>query len=393
METLWVRLPVVKTRHILLTNDFPPKRGGIQNYHYELWSRLDPESFSVICPFSADRDRDRDFDEKAKFKVTRVKGPLLPTASLRQLVERETAEMDAAFVVIEPALPLGLIGGRLSLPYVVVAFGAEFVIPAGVPLLRNQLAKTIDGAALIVAGGGYPASEVISFMATFGKDVKDKVAVVRPGVDLSYFRPPDPAERADAREYFGIQSEEKVVVFVSRLVPRKGADTVLKAVSLIEAKERPRVFLGGAGREARRLQSLSRSHSVDATFLGGLSKGELRKLYWAGDVFAMATRSRWMGLEQEGFGIVFLEAAATGLPVVVGRSGGSYETLLTGRSGFLVDPPNSPALVKTAIESILGDEKLKRSFGSVGRAFVSERFDYDLLSEELKNALDSVLIG
>ncbi len=382
----------MKTRHILLTNDFPPKRGGIQNYHYELWRRLDPESFSVICPFSADRDRDREFDESAPFKVTRVRGPLLPTASLRQVVEDEIAEMDARFVVIEPAFPLGLIGGTLALPYVVVAFGAEFVIPAGVPLLRKQLAKTIDGATRVIAGGGYPASEIISFMATLGRGVQDKVTVVRPGVDLSYFRPPEPDERSGAREYFGIPPEQKVVVFVSRLVPRKGADTVIKAVSLIDAKDRPRVFLGGTGREDRRLKSLARGLSVDATFLGGVGKGELRKLYWAGDVFAMATRSRWMGLEQEGFGIVFLEAAATGLPVVVGKSGGSYETLLAGRSGFLIDPPNSPVLIKTAIESILGDDELKRSFGSVGRAYMTERFDYDFLAEELKKALDSVLI-
>lgn len=383
----------MKTRHILLTNDFPPKRGGIQNYHYELWRRLDPDTFSVVCPYGPNKDQDKKFDDKLPFKVTRVRGPLLPTNSLLRVVEREIEDLDASFVVIEPAFLLGRLGKFLSLPYVVVVFGAEFVVPARVPILRKELARTLEGATTVIAGGEYPALEVTKFMDALGKPVKEKISVIRPGVDHSYFRPPGRDERVESKEYFGILPDQKVVVFVSRLVPRKGADTVIKAVSMIDVKVRPRVLLGGTGREEKRLRRLAEDLAVDATFLGGLSKGELRKLYWSGDVFAMAARSRWMGLEQEGFGIVFLEGAASGLPVVAGKSGGSFETLLPGITGFLIDPPNSPVLVKKAIESILEDPKLQIALASAGRDFVVERFDYDVLVGELKKALQSVVIS
>lgn len=383
----------MKIRHVLLTNDFPPKRGGIQNYHYELWRRLDPDTFTVICPASGDAEKDREFDDKVGFRVVRLKGPLLPTRSLVSLVEEEVAKIGASLVVIEPAFLLGRVGWSLSVPYAVIVFGAEYVIPAAIPTLRTQLRRTIERSTLVIAGGGYPANEVIRSLAGRGLDLSRKVKTIRPGVDHDYFREPTEAERCEARKYFSVDMSRNVVVFVSRLVPRKGADTLIKAVALMEPEIRPLIMLGGTGRDEARLRSLARKLDVEVRFQGGLSKSELRRLYWCGDVFAMLTRSRWLGLEQEGFGIVFLEAAATGLAVLAGKSGGSYEAVLHGESGFLVDPPESASLLEEGLRRLLEDRTLRKTFGERGRRYVIECCDYDHLSTQLREALESAVLS
>src|SRR5580692_9961178 len=149
-------------RHLLVTNDFPPKVGGIQAYLWELWRRLDPESFVVLTATSDPKWRA--FDEARRgegFQIERVPGRILyfPTPGAARSVREVAQRIGASCVVFDPVLPLGLLGRRIGLPYGVVLHGAEVTVPGRLPLVRPALGHVLKGASLIVSAGGYPANE------------------------------------------------------------------------------------------------------------------------------------------------------------------------------------------------------------------------------------------
>ncbi|MDE3085945.1 MAG: glycosyltransferase family 4 protein [Acidobacteriota bacterium] len=376
-------------RHLLVTNDFPPKVGGIQAYLWELWRRLDPEAYVVLT--SSSHPDAAAFDAEAAGAGIRIlRAPartLLPTPATVRRVRRCAAEVGAGFLVVDPAVPLGLAAPAVGLPYAVVLHGAEVTVPGRLPVGRRALAAVLARSALAVCAGGYPAAE--ARRATGGR--MPPVVEVPPGVDTDRFTVLDAEGRAAARRAAGIAEGALVVLSVSRLVPRKGMDVLVRAVAAL-AGEFPDLSLvvAGDGRDRRRLESMAGRLRAPVRFLGRVPDDRLAGLYGAADVFAMACRNRWGGLEQEGFGIVFLEAAAAGLPQVAGRSGGAHEAVADGETGVVVDRPGDPAEVARALRPLLGDPGLRRRMGEAARERARRSFDYDLLAPRLAAALDDV---
>lgn len=370
-------------RHLLVTNDFPPKVGGIQSLLWELWRRLPANEFTVLTtPYDADAV----FDAGQPFRVVRSRQRwLLPTKGLVDQINQLADEIDADLVVLDPAFPLGLCGPRLNRPYVVMVHGAELAIPARMPVLRQSLRRLCLGSAGVIASGQYVYDAVVGLA-----EGRCDVINIPPGVDPVRFRPLASDERLAARQKFGFGDDELVIVGVSRLVPRKGFDRLIRACAQLR-KEFPnaRVVIGGKGREAKSLASLARQLRAPATFLGKVSDVDLPELYGCADVFALPAHDRWFGLEREGFGIVFIEAASAGLPTVVGLSGGSGETVEHGRTGYLVDGGVTVAGVASALKKLLSDAECRQRFGEAGRLMAVERFSYDRLSEQLGNYLNS----
>jgi phosphatidylinositol alpha-1,6-mannosyltransferase len=212
--------------------------------------------------------------------------------------------------------------------------------------------------------------------------------LVPPGVDTERFRPLDGAERAAARARFGLPVEGPLVVSLSRLVPRKGMDVLIEAAARL-APDRPglTVAIGGAGRDERRLRRLVATSGAPVRLLGRVSHDDLPALYGCGDVFAMLCRNRWGGLEQEGFGIVFVEAAAAGVPQVAGDSGGAAEAVVQGETGLVVARPRDAAAVAAAVGGLLDDPARRARMGEAGRARAVTAFSYDALAERLGAAL------
>jgi phosphatidylinositol alpha-1,6-mannosyltransferase len=128
-------------------------------------------------------------------------------------------------------------------------------------------------------------------------------------------------------------------------------------------------------------------------FLGMVTEDDKVGLLGAADVFAQPCRSRWRGLEQEGFGIVFLEAAACGVAQVAGRSGGSNEAVQSGVTGLVVDDPRDPAAVAAALDALLSDPDGRDEMGSAARRRAEAEFDYDLLARRLSSGLEDVIGG
>jgi phosphatidylinositol alpha-1,6-mannosyltransferase len=377
--------------HLLVTNDFPPKVGGIQAYLWELWRRLDPNSFAVLTasshPHAAAFDRGQ---AAGGVRIERVPGRVLvPGPTLVRHVRDAARRIDADLVVLDPVFPLGLIGPRLGIPYAVMLHGAEVAIPGRLPAGRELVAHVLGHSVLAVSAGGYPATEAHRTLRRGGR--VPPVVEIPPGVDLDRFRPLAAGERASARAQFGLPADGPLVVSVSRLVPRKGMDVLIDAAVRLRADVPDlTVAIAGRGRDSDRLVGRIAEYGAPVRLLGGVSDAGLPALIGAADVFVMLCRNRWLGLEQEGFGIVFLEAAAAGVPQVAGASGGADEAVVDGETGLVVRRPTDAGTAARAIGRLLGDEGLRRQMGTASRRRAEASFDYDKLAPRLAASLADV---
>ena len=368
-------------KHLLVTNDYPPKIGGIQSLLWEWWRRLPPDSFAVLTSPYEGADA---FDAGEPYRIERTREPvLLPHPFMVRQVNELAKDVGADFVVIDPAVPLGLIGPSLDLPYDLVLHGAEVAVPGRLPGAKQTLAYTLRRARKIIAAGGYPAAE--------GEHAAGRslpTTVVPCGVDPDKFRPLSPTERTAAREHFGIPAGAEVVLGLSRLVPRKGFDTAIRAAARLRLT-RPDLLLviAGAGRDRDRLERLATELDAPVRFLGRVPNEDLPSLYACADIFTMLCRNRWGGLEQEGFGIVFVEAASCGVPQVAGDSGGAAEAVADGETGVVISDPENVQSVVDAFSLLLDDDALRARMGERSRQRALDEFAYDVLARRLGETL------
>ena len=373
-------------RHLLVTNDFPPKIGGIQSLLWEWWRRLPPDRFAVLTSPYAGTAK---FDAEQPFRIERVREPvLLPHPLMVRRVNEMAADFGAELVVLDPAVPLGLIGPSLNLPYDVVLHGAEVAVPGRLPGSKQGLAYVLRGARHVIAAGQYPAAE-----AEHAAGRPLPTTVVPPGVDTTRFRPLADDECRATRADFGLPIEGQVILGVSRLVPRKGFDTAIRAVARM-ADTHPDLVLAiaGTGRDGGRLRGLAAELGVPVRFLGRVPHDDLPRLYGCADIFAMLCRNRWGGLEQEGFGIVFVEAAACGVPQVAGDSGGAAEAVEDGKTGIVIrrSDQEEAAVTNTvaAFTRLLDDPGLRNRMSIASRRRAEVEFSYDVLAARLGAALE-----
>lgn len=373
-------------RHLLVTNDFPPKVGGIQVYLYELWRRL--ESGRAVVLTASSHAEAAQFDELADVSVERVKAKTLfaPTpkalASIEAAIERHQPDL----VLLDPAWPLGLLGPRLSRPYGVVLHGAEVAIPGRLPFVASSFRYILRNASVALCAGSYPEAEARRVAAEY----MPPVIQIPPGVDTSKFRPLDASRRGEVRIALGLPAEGLLVSSYSRLVPRKGMDTLLRAsVRLRSTFPDLHVAIGGAGRDRARLERLANKLDAPVTFLGRVPEGQLSEWLGASDLMVMDCRSRWLGLEQEGFGIVFVEAAASGVAQIAGRSGGSHEAVIEGVTGEVVANSKSARALAAAMTAVLINPDRRHQYAHNARVLATTRFEWDILAATLSRELSS----
>ncbi len=368
-------------RYLLVTNDFPPKLGGIQSYLFQLWRRLDPTRVAVLTtPYHGSAA----FDAAQEFPIARDRDPVFVAhPGLVRRIEEQARRHRADLVVLDPVLPLGAVGPFLSVPYGVVVHGAEVTVPAMAPPVRAAMARVLQRAAVVVAAGSFPAAEA---ERVAGSTLP--VVNIPPGVDSRRFRPLTPSERHAVRQRHGVAQSARLVVSLSRLVPRKGMDTLIEASARL-APEFPdlEVLIGGSGRDRRRLERLAERTRAPVRLVGRVSDDDLPAFYGMADVYAMCCRNRWLGIEQEGFGIVFLEAAACGVPQIAGSSGGSADAVAHGSTGLVVGEPASVGAVTSALRRLVMDEQWRSALGDAAHRRATAEFDYGDLAERLDRGL------
>ena len=395
--------------HLLVTNDFPPKIGGIQTYLWELWRRFPVGLAEVLTtPYAGTAA----FDAAAPLPITRTRQKwMAPTRGLREQIVAQTKRMGTNFVLLDPALPMGWLGPQLrndGIRYGVVLHGAEVTVPGRLPGLRSALAKVLADAELVIAAGGYPLAEG---ERAIGRKLPS--IIIPPGVDVDRFIPlvtgqrnaESPSKlaspwdlnmRSEMRRGLGIPSSGPLIVCTSRLVPRKGFDTVIAAAGQIAAEfDTLTVAISGGGRDRDRLERhahnvMDKHSSLDVRFLGRTTDEQLVQLLQVGDAHAMICRNRWAGLEQEGFGIVFLEASACGTPQIAGASGGSAEAVVHGETGLVVRDPTNSTEVAAAMRQLLDNPELRAQMAAKGRQRVVNEFTYDILAAQLHERITAI---
>ncbi|MEU0196393.1 glycosyltransferase family 4 protein [Streptomyces afghaniensis] len=376
---------------LIVTNDFPPRPGGIQAFLHNMALRLDPQRL-VVYASTWKRGREGTaataaFDAEQPFTVVRDRTTmLLPTPGVTRRAVGLLREHGCTSVWFGAAAPLGLMAPALR------NAGAERLVAtthgheagwAQLPAARQLLRRIGDSTDTITYLGEYTRSRIAGALSP---QAAARMAQLPPGVDEKTFHPGSGGDEVRAR--LGL-TNRPVVVCVSRLVRRKGQDTLIQAMPRILAAEPDAVLLiVGGGPYEKDLRRLAQHTGVAASvrFTGPVPWAELPAHYGAGDVFAMPCRTRRGGLDVEGLGIVYLEASATGLPVVAGDSGGAPDAVLDGETGWVVRG-GSPAEAADRIITLLGDAELRRRMGERGREWVEEKWRWDLLAEHLKNLL------
>jgi phosphatidylinositol alpha-1,6-mannosyltransferase len=369
----------VSGRTLLVTNDFPPRPGGIQQFVHNLAVRQ--PAGSVVVYASTWRGADT-FDAEQPFEVVREStGVLLPTPAVARTAARLARSRGCDTVWFGAAAPLGLLATglrrRAGIARAVAQTHGHEVGWAALPGARGLLRRVGRGVDVVTYLGEYTRTRLDR--ALHGLTDLQRLA---PGVDVAAYHPDVDGSQVRARH--GL-ADRPVVVCVSRLVPRKGQDTLIRAWPLVRRRVPGAALLVvGGGPHRATLERLARDGGVesDVVFTGSVPWEELPAHYAAGDVYAMPCRTRNRGLDVEGLGIVYLEASATGLPVVAGDSGGAPDAVRQGETGYVVGGRDVSRLAGRLVE-LLDDPALRRRMGAAGRAWVERDWRWETQADRM----------
>lgn len=371
------------SRVLLVTNDFPPRRGGIQSYLVELVSRLAATGQHTVVVYAPQWKGADAFDaQTGGYQVVRHPSTLmLPVPSVDVRMRRLIAEHEIDTVWFGAAAPLGLLAQRArqaGASRVLASTHGHEVGWSMLPVARSVLRRIGDDSDVVTFVSRYTRGR---FAPAFGP--KAALEHLPPGVDTDRFRP-DPASRAELRTRLRL-GERPTVVCLSRLVPRKGQDMLIRALPAVRQRvDGAALVIAGNGPYLDRLRGLTERLGVSehVTFTGGVPAAELPAYHAMADVFAMPCRTRGAGLDVEGLGIVFLEASATGVPVIAGRSGGAPETVRHNKTGLVVDG-RSVNQIADAVAELLADPDRAAAMGAAGRDWVTAQWRWDALAARL----------
>ncbi len=362
---------------LLVTNDYPPRVGGIQRTLEALWKELPPERVSVLAPMW---EGAASFDAAAPYRIVREPTEFIwPTPAFAARLDEVVAAYGVEVVLFGDAFPLALLGPRLArrgTPYLVAAHGFDYwlsIVPGAHASLRYMTSSASRVPVM--------CSEFIARTVRTAVPRRVAVSILYPGADLQAFRPDLPT--ADLRERLGV-GDRPLVVCVSRLVARKGQDVLIVAMQRIRERvpQATLVIVGGGPYEERLRALAADAPAGSVLFAGQVSEEDLPRYYALGDVFAMPCRTRLGGMEVEGWGNVFIEASACSRPIVVGDSGGARETLVHGETGLLVDGADV-GQVADAVSELLADPDRARRMGAAGRARVERAHAWPAIAGRL----------
>lgn len=378
---------VEPVRLALVTQDFPPRRGGIQTYALELAKRLATRlpAFAVIAPRVEGAES---IDRELGFRVERRgTADTLIAASAPVLLELALREgFDHSLHAQWSTLPAALLlrrTGRLR-HVAVAAHGRELLLePWRAAPLAQRGYDAVRHRALTRADCVLAGSEYTAELARRAGVASERLRVTRYGTDPARFRPLDASA---LRARLGLEGRA-VLLTIARLVARKGIDSVLRALPAVRrAVPNVAYVVAGDGPERARLEALAREGGVaeDVHFVGALADAELPLWYSLADVFVMPSRSE--PPDVEGFGIVFLEASACERPVVAARDGGVPDAVADGVSGLLVTPGNGAELAQK-LSALLGDPLRAAELGRRGRERVLAELNWDAVTARTLAAL------
>jgi len=374
---------------LVITNDFPPRPGGIQTFGYELVRRFEPEQVSVL---TSSWDGATEFDAAQKFITVRAKTKtLLPDKRTLAMAREIIIANNVTRVLFGAAAPLGLLAPslrKLGVKNIVGMTQGHEVGWAMTPGMKQALRKIGNDVDYLTYISEYTHEKISRALSPGAASNMRRVV---PGVNTTEFSPTNLTAGSALRSTIG-WANRPVIVCVSRLMTRKGQDQIIQALpQVLKVVPLASLIIVGDGPYRKHLEKLTADLGLrdNVHFTGKVDQAQLANWYAAGDVFAMPCRTRVGGWDVEGLGIVFLEASATGLPVIVGNSGGAVDAVLDGETGFLVNGNNLSEISDRLIE-LLANQDLAKRMGSAGRNWVAREWTWEHSFKRLESLLSGI---
>jgi phosphatidyl-myo-inositol dimannoside synthase len=366
-------------RTLVLTNDLPPRPGGIETFIHELLRRQPADSVVALGPAHDGADA---FDARAPYEIVRHDSSVLPTPRMARRAVEVAKALGCDHVMLASATPLGLLVPRLinaGLPVSVVMTHGNEAGWASVPGAGRALGRISD-ASFVTYLGDYTRQRIAPAL-----DSSTRMRRLAPGVDAQRFHPN--VDGSGIRQRHGLTGRV-VIGCISRLVQRKGQDRLIAALPLIrQYVPEAMVLLVGDGPDRKRLEGLVGQYGVSAhvTFAGRSVQEELPAYYAACDVFALPCRTQRWGIDVEGLGIVLLEASASGKPVVAGDSGGAPDAVQDGHTGLVVG--DDEATLANTLINLITDDTRASAMGQAGRQWVLDSWTWETPAGRLMSML------
>ena len=379
--------PAVSNHLLFVTNDFGPRAGGIETFIIGLIQRRPFGTTIVYTSFQEDSEKyDSDWLANYGVRVIRDRAKiLLPTPRVAFQLQRIVKKESITTAAFGAAAPLGLLSASLKrvgvARTVALTHGHEVwwarVFPFN--LLLRRIGSTVD---VLTYLGNFTRTAISKGISAKAQRSMVKIA---PGIDVDHFTPTDASA---LRESLGL-TQKKVIVSVGRLVHRKGQDCLIASMpQILSSVPDAHLLLIGQGPYREHLEKLVRENKLEnsVAFIGRIQYKELPMYLCAGDIFAMPSRSRLMGLEVEGLGIVYLEASSCGLPVLAGNSGGAPDAVVQGKTGLVVDGTNEQEIAAAAIE-MLSNSTASQLMGITGRQWIIDNWRWEIWSKDFEDLL------
>lgn len=376
-------------RTLVITNDFPPRPGGIQTFGYEIVRRFEPDSVTVL---TSNWDGAGEFDAAQDFKVIRANTKTLLPSKLTLGMAREiVVSENITRVLFGAAAPLGLLASplrKLGVKNIVGMTHGHETGWAMTPGTKQALRKIGNDTDYLTYISEYTHKKIAKALSP---EAALRMRRIVPGVNVTEFSPENSSAGNQLRAELG-WTDRPVIVCVSRLMARKGQDQLIRALPEIHRiSPMASLIIVGEGPYRKDLESLVKKFALEeyVHLTGKVSQKDLSKWYAVGDIFAMPCRTRMGGWDVEGLGIVFLEGSATGLPVIVGDSGGAIDAVLDSETGYLVDGTDMTAIAQRISYLILNPDVAKR-MGEAGRNWVTQEWTWDQNFKKLDGLLSGL---
>jgi phosphatidylinositol alpha-1,6-mannosyltransferase len=376
-------------RTLVITNDFPPRPGGIQTFGYEIVRRFDPESVTVL---TSNWEGAAGFDAAQDFKIVRANTQtLVPSKSTLSMAREIVVAENITRVLFGAAAPLGLLASplrKLGVTNIVGMTQGHETGWAMTPGTRQALRKIGNNTDYLTYISEYTHKKIAKALSP---DAAARMRRIVPGVNATEFSPGNLSSGNQLRTELG-WTDRPVIVCVSRLMARKGQDELIRALPKIhQTAPNASLIIVGDGPYRKDLERLVKKLRLEnfVHLTGKVSQTELSKWYAAGDIFAMPCRTRMGGWDVEGLGIVFLEGSATGLPVIVGDSGGAVDAVIDSETGYLVDGTNT-AEIADRIAYLFANPDVAKKMGEAGRNWVTQEWTWDQNFKKLDGLLSGL---
>lgn len=389
-------------RHLFVTQDYAPDLGGMARRHLELCRRFGDGEDTTMSVSTVAAAGAKSFDDNEAYAIYRQPFPFKRanrfTNELRWgawLSAGPGARFDVLHCGnIRPVgYPVYLAHASRKKPYLIYVNGGDLLRERKKAressLKRATARRMLGGASGIVATSEWVASLSEELLALVGVESKPPIAALGLGTDPVQFHPSRDSGSLRRRWDVG---DAPLLLTVARLVPHKGQDNVIRALAVLRHQFRDlRYLLVGEGHDEQRLRNLARELNVEdrVGFVGPMRDDELPEAYATSTLYVGTSRID-RGINAEGYGISFLEAAASGIPAVAGDSGGVRSAVRDGETGLVV-PPESVEAITSAIRTLLVGEERRRAMGVAARHAVESYYNWDRVARDTREFTDSVI--